>query len=119
MSDLRGANIIDSRDIIARIEELESVQEDDNFLEDEAEELKALKELAEEGENASPDWTFGATLISDDYFEDYAREFAEDIGAMPDTNSWPARCIDWAQAAEELQVDYTPVDFDGETYWVR
>lgn len=119
MSDLRGDNVIDSRDVIARIEELESVQEDDNFLEDEAEELKVLKEFAAQGENASPDWTFGATLIHDSYFEEYAREFAEEIGAMPNTDSWPGYCIDWAQAAEELQVDYTPVDFDGETYWVR
>ena len=27
--------------------------------------------------------------------------------------------IDWAQAAHELQMDYTSVDFDGVTYWIR
>jgi hypothetical protein len=28
-------------------------------------------------------------------------------------------CIDWDQAARELQVDYFDVDFDGVTYWIR
>lgn len=27
--------------------------------------------------------------------------------------------IDWERAAEELRMDYTAVDFDGVTYWVR
>jgi hypothetical protein len=29
------------------------------------------------------------------------------------------RCIDWNEAASELQMDYTAVEFDGVTYWVR
>lgn len=27
--------------------------------------------------------------------------------------------VDWERAARELQMDYTPVEFDGVTYWVR
>ena len=33
--------------------------------------------------------------------------------------SLAATCIDWAQAARELRMDYTSVDFDGVTYWIR
>lgn len=44
---------------------------------------------------------------------------AEDIGAIPSEYTWPASCIDWDQASRELQMDYTAVDFDGVTYWVR
>ena len=49
--------------------------------EDEAEELKALKALQDEAESQS-DWTYGATLIKDSYFETYAQDLAEDIGAI-------------------------------------
>ena len=89
----------------------------DDFGMDEATELKALKSLADEAD--SGDWSYGEQLISDSYFETFAREFADDIGAIPKNSSWPCTCIDWKEAAEELQQDYTEVDFDGVTYWVR
>ena len=108
-------DVIDSRDIIARIEELEGQDERD---EEETAELASLKALAGEAEGC-PDWTYGETLIRDSYFEDYARELAEDIGAIPKDAGWPAYCIDWERAASELQMDYTSVEFDGVTYWIR
>lgn len=81
-------------------------------------ELKALKALAEEGEGCG-DWSHGEALIRDSYFEDYARELADDCGMVPKDLAWPCTCIDWEQAARELQYDYTTVDFDGVTYWIR
>lgn len=129
-------DIIDSRDIIERIEYLEGflvdeedrdadteyVKLDDETFElefSEVEELRQLRELQSEGSDYSPDWKYGSTLIRDSYFEDYAQELAEDIGAINRESSWPNNCIDWEQAAQELQMDYTAVDFDGVTYWVR
>lgn len=82
------------------------------------EELADLLKLREEAEGYS-DWRHGATLISDSYFEQYARDFAEDIGAINRHAQWPNTCIDWEQAARELQQDYTSVEFAGVTYWVR
>lgn len=128
-------DVIDSRDVIARIEYLtasfmEATGDDpDDYAmsgddwraglsDDEADELVALLELAEQGESA-PDWQYGEVLIHDDYFEDYARELAEDIGAINRDAAWPANCIDWGQAARELRVDYWSVEFKGETYWIR
>lgn len=148
-------DVIDSRDVIKRIEELEEERQDlvdalqeaqeeydaskedgeygeaeEEALEDakdalkdwdegyDAEELKTLKALAEEGE-ASPDWTYGETLIRDSYFETYAQELAEDIGAVPKDLSWPCCHIDWDAACDALQQDYLEVDFDGVTYWIR
>lgn len=131
-------NIIDSRDIIARIEEL--TDERDAWIEnddgdegeqdrtaadwreefpDEANELRALAELAEEAEGYAPDWRYGEALIRDSYFIEFAQELAEDIGAIDKAASWPNTCIDWEQAARELQMDYTQVDFDGVAYWIR
>lgn len=81
-------------------------------------ELESLKELADEGEGCE-DWEYGATLIRYSYFRDYAMELAEDIGAIKHDAGWPNNCIDWDQAARELQMDYTSVSFNGVTYYVR
>lgn len=126
--------IIDSRDVIARIEELEnerdSIENPDEHVEpgctaldawsesDEGQELRVLLALQEEA-SYSPDWTYGEALIHENYFEDYARELAEDIGAINPKATWPNSHIDWAAAAEELKQDYTEVDFDGETFYIR
>lgn len=76
--------------------------------------INSLKE-----EINSSEWQHGLTLIADSYFEEYAREFAEDIGAISGNERWPANCIDWEKAASELKYDYSSVEFDGETYWYR
>lgn len=150
-------NVIDSRDIIARVEELESERQDlvdaleeaeenqNNNAEgnidifdarqealealtewdasEEAEELKILQALAEEGEN-SPDWPHGETLIHDDYFTQYIEELINDCYEMPkeiNSGDWPWRhiTIDYEAAAEEAKQDYFSLDFYGETYWIR
>lgn len=109
-------DIIDSRDVIARITELS----DDDYERDEDEdyELDQLQAFAEEGESLA-DWQHGETLIRDSYFVDYAIELADDIGHIDSEASWPMSCIDWPRAADELQMDYTPLDFGGVTYWGR
>jgi len=101
----------------ARDEALEALQDWDNG--SDADELRILKALADEASGYAADWQYGETLIRDSYFRDYAMELADDIGAVPRDLAWPATCIDWDQAALELQYDYTAVDFDGVTYWVR
>lgn len=110
-------DVIDSRDVIERIAELESEREDiENENEqkewdesDEGQELASLKSLESECEGYSEDWKYGAQLIRDSYFKDYAMELAEDIGAINNNATWPNNCIDWDQAAKELQMDYTGV----------
>jgi hypothetical protein len=139
-------DVIDSRDVIARIEELEeletAIEDAAEFLQscgddekeratelleeaesdmddDDRDELRALRALAEQAEGYAADWRHGETLIRDSYFEDYAQELADDIGVIPKDLGWPRSCIDWEQAARELQMDYTSVEFDGVTYWIR
>jgi 3-methyladenine DNA glycosylase/8-oxoguanine DNA glycosylase len=157
MTDVNNReDYIDSRDVIARIEELEGEREEltgacdearrefderdtddseagDKLREaidracdaladwesDYADELRKLKSLQDQAEGYSEDWHHGATLIRDSYFEDYARQYADDMGAINAQASWPNNCIDWKRAASELQMDYTSVDFDGVAYWVR
>lgn len=126
-----NSNVIDSRDVIARIEELvalrdanieamESFGDDDceDFTKEDAEELAALEALALEGSTLE-DWSYGAVLIHDGYFEDYAQTLAEEVCDLSSASSWPTSHIDWKSAAAALQSDYTSIEFDGTTYWVR
>jgi len=134
MTDLDLTNdIIDTRDIINRVEELESVLEtaiedgvwDDDDRATAQEELTALQAILTElktvgggDEQWRGDW-YPITLIADSYFTDYAQELAEDCGMINDNASWPNNCIDWNKAARELRMDYTPVTINGFTYWTR
>lgn len=75
------------------------------------------------GNGGDEQWRGGwypLTLIRDSYFEDYARELAEDIHghALRDAQ-WPFTCIDWTTAANDLLMDYGTVEYDGVTYWYR
>jgi antirestriction protein len=112
-------DVIDSREVIERIAELEAIAEDGDSLLDPGEriELMSLKELADEASGAS-DWQYGEALIRDSYFKTYAQELADELDTAP-AQTWPYTCIDWEQAARELQQDYTSVDFGFVTYWVR
>jgi antirestriction protein len=123
-------DVIDSREIVERVAELEAEAETeegsddlDTIAERNAEHatLSALlSELRDAGDDSPED---GITLIRHSYFVEYAQELAEELGLLESesgtTNGWPFYCIDWEQAARELRMDYTPVEFDGVTYWVR
>jgi len=97
----------------------ENIQNIRSDIEEAEEELAPLKSLADEAEGYSADWRYGATLIRESYFEEYAQQLAEDIGAISSDLAWPACHIDWEAAADALKMDYTSVDFDGVDYWIR
>lgn len=116
-------DIIDIRDIIERVEELESEIEANGESEHIAE-WKLLTSILHdlEGMGGDEQWRgawYPVTLIRDSYFETYAQEFAEDIGAVKSDAQWPHTCINWAYAARELQYDYSAVDIGDNIYWTR
>lgn len=124
-------DIIDSRDIIERIEELKEMRAD--MLEEaketgcakgvwetteEAIELEALQALAEQGESESSDWGHGETLIHRRYWFDYVQELLSDCGDIP--RDLPHYIeIDWDATANNIEADYASVDFDGVEYLIR
>lgn len=129
-----SADYIDIRDVIARVEHLEQLRQPgpvdlgpDDSAEDQDDlfrELAGLESVLDElrGRGGDHQWRgdwYPVTLIRDSAFEDYARDLAEDIGAVSPDASWPRNHIDWASAAAELQDDYSPVRIDGVTYWYR
>lgn len=120
------ADLIDVRNIIARVEELENDAEtqEGKELRESVAELAALRAILDKLKGAGGDeqWRgdwYPVTLIRDSYFVDYAQELAEDIGAVDANATWPNSCINWEQAARDLQYDYKSVEIDGARYWYR
>jgi hypothetical protein len=125
-------DVIDSRDVIAWIEELkdmlpESAHDVMPGTATEIAEIKAelatLEKLAEEA-SGSPDWTYGETLIRETYFTDYIEQLIDDCYEMPkelNSGEWPWRhvTVDYEAAAEEAKADYIDCDFGGVTYLIR
>jgi len=134
-------DVIDSRDVIERLEEMESelaelgenidLAEDDEeskearealkeWNDDNRDELERLGGLCAEGEGATSEWKDGTPLINDNYFSEYAEDFCKDFGDIPSDLPWYiSNHIDLVGVAEEIQVDYSSIDFDGTTFWVR
>jgi hypothetical protein len=129
---------IDSRDIIERFEELEAdrenavgdvgAEQENNALAEwdqssDGLEYAALKTLLDDikGQGGDEQWRgdwYPITLIRDTYFVEAMQELLEDIGDIP--HHMPSYLvIDWDATANNLKQDYTSVDFDGVTYWVR
>ena len=118
MTNLHDA-VIDSRDIIKRIEELESTQADlverlsngeisesdmKAFDDEEGKELDMLREFAAEASQYSSDWEYGETLIHEDYFVEYCMEILKDCGELPTNIPWYI-VIDEEATAENLKPD--------------
>ena len=120
MSEITNTqDYIDSRDIQERIDELQKNKCDDEE-QAELDSLIKLKDLyvSDYGDGS---WGYGASLIRDDYFEEYARETADSCGYVDHRKvyDWPFNHIDWVAAADSLKDDYTEIDFDGVTYYTR
>ena len=137
-SELTCKDYLDVRDIIARVEALESTRDDwaewqqgenemeeapDPFGADEQAELTALNDILDDmkgyggDEQWRGDW-YPVTLIRDSCFTEYAEELITDCGYIPkDFPDWIA--IDWEATASAVQQDYTSTEIDGVTYWYR
>lgn len=121
-------DVIDVRDIMARVEELED--ERDNTpdedaaqweLSDESKELAALESILEDlkgcggDEQWRGDW-YPVTLIRESYFTDYTEELVCDCYdvKLPDFVH-----VDWEATAREVKIDYSTVEIDGVTFFYR
>ena len=118
------SNIYDIRYLVEEMEILRESKLKETLSQEDEDRLGHLEELDDQfdyGEGGMEEYgsNICSTLIADSYFEDYAYQLAEDIGAIEDTSSWPASCIDWKKAAEHLQMDYQSVTFEGREYWIR
>ena len=119
-------DVIDSRDVIERIETLESdladfLDETDGALPEnfhEWDDLETLRALAAECSSLSANWEYGETLIRYSYWENYVQEMLEDCGIIPKDLPWYI-AIDWETTADNIAQDYSVVEFDGINYYIR
>jgi hypothetical protein len=121
LSDLSYEDILDSRDLEYLLAELECLRESEGepveLCEDHRDLLSALGELKAETEDEG--WEHGIAFIRDSYFVTYAEDYADSIGAIDSSASWPLSHIDWNAAARELQMDYSCTTIGGVTYWYQ
>lgn len=136
-------DIINSRDIIKRINELNEDYEDfETWIADAtkeeptAEEREELETLLDEFEDWKADygeelyylnqlqeemrynreWEDGLTMIHEDFFEEYCESRCIDVGYISrDFPSWIV--IDWEATAENMKEDYSEVEFNGNIYY--
>ena len=139
-------NIIDTRDLHDRLEELKAKQDEIQNKKDEIENSEALEidddtvadleleleqlesdfdkdeqEELDELENMEseiPEWKDGETLIPEDEFVDYCEELCKDIGDVPREIPWYIE-IDWDKTAENIKADYSEIEYQGTTYLYR
>lgn len=117
-------NIINSSDVIERIEwlkaELESYEGAETIYSREYKvELETLNTLADQCKKLNDSWEDGITLIRYSYFKDYAQELMEQDSGFDMFNlAWPFTHIDWDAAVKELKLGYISVDFDGVEYFM-
>lgn len=130
-------DIIDSRDVIERISELETIRDDwqdwldalavaeedgDTLDSDDAPEefdSDMMCELCElqalENDCNYGDWQHGESLISDSYIETYLQDMVDDCYEIPELPSFMSVSIDF----DALKMDYTEVEFRGQTFFIR
>lgn len=115
---LNGEDIIDVRDIIARVEELEDNQNTPEAKEEFIFLSTILHELCGYGgdEQWRGDW-YPVTLIRETHFTDYCEELVCDCYDLKGVPSFVH--IDWEATARDMRVDYSEVDIDGVTYFYR
>jgi len=119
------ADVIDVRDVIARVETLEDECDDTSALNtpEARAELTALRALLDElaGYGGDEEWRgdwYPSHLIDDEYFVEYATDLVVDCGGVP--RDMPHYIVvDWERTARNIREDYSQIDVDGRPYWYR
>ena len=105
------SDIFDSRDLLDELKTLDK--------EDDEERIKEIEELIEEvGED---NFEMGVTFIRENYWESYCEDMAYDFGFLDrqDDNNPVHYHIDWQGLANDVAIDYSQTEFDGDNYYWR
>lgn len=113
-------DLIDSRNVVTRFEELSYASDNDFIDDDEKLELKSLARLIMKGIDLE-DWDHGAILVHSGYFTEYIKDYmqeaeAEALNVM--ANIFKAN-LDWEGIADDMRHDFTIIEWEGETFYTR
>ena len=96
------------------LQDEEEVQDFINLWKDEINEINEIDTI----EDDCSEFSFGETLIHEDYFEEHTRCLIEDCGYISsDLPNWIE--IDWEATSENVMADYTDCEYKGQTYYFR
>ena len=137
-------NVLDTRDLIEKREELkEKIFNDflecfpqyedmtdsyDDILMEEEEiqdwkegwykEIEHIEEIDSIEEEIGSEFDYGTTLIDEYDMEEYVKDLLEELGYIPkDFPSWIE--IDWSSTADNVKQDYSEVTYQGREYFYR
>lgn len=69
------------------------------------------------------DFEYGGYIIHEDYFTTYIEQLIADVYyevyEIVENCSWPIITIDYEASADEAKMDYTEVEYKGETFYTR
>lgn len=121
------ADNITTDDLVERKEEI--ITEIEDALHNSLCDIDTFKDMVDEFyeiaqiEADCSDFDYGATLIHEDNFVDYIEELISDayheVYDMVENSSWPIIKIDYEASASDARMDYTEIEYLGETYLVR
>lgn len=132
---IKHEDVLDVRDIAAQVRKAGYVAYDadtEDFSEDERDEAReALEAYASALDRLGVDYEDGAeslaaaweeldgpTMIREPHWENYVEEYLKELGYLPRDLAWFIE-IDWSATAENVRQDYTDVELDGVTYYIR
>ena len=111
-------NDIDNKleEIADKENEIQECEVEYNRYSSELEELEALKD--EISNNSSEGFEYGIQLIHEDDIDDYFHEMLIDCGYIPkDMPSWIV--IDWQATYSNMKQDYSEIELNGNTFYIR
>ena len=111
IDDLDENDPDDKNEIDLKLDDIEDKQ---GQIEDLQEELSMLLDVKSE----VPEFSHGETLIHENYWVEYVQDLCEDCGYISrDFPHWIA--IDWDATADNVAMDYSTIELDGNTYYFR
>ena len=116
------SDIFDSRDLLDELKTLKKEKElnkklNIDVIDHEEERIKEIEELIEEvGED---NFEMGVAFIRENYWVQYCEDLAYDCGYLDRQENPLHYHIDWQGWADAVEMDYSQIDFDGDTYYWR
>ena len=116
-NDYFDTELEDFGDLISYIDNSED-EDVQKWKEDNSDDFDHIEEI-DELEDEISDFSFGETLIPEDDFTEYCKDTAEFLYYLKDVPDFIKNNINWDGVASDLEVDYSSVTYQGESFLVR
>lgn len=118
---LESNELSESNELADDIEEVDlTLEAFEECFDDEICHYIEIRDFCREIEYYCDDYSYGATVIHEDYFVEYVEDFCKDCGYISD--DLPAcigNNIDWDGVADDFKHDYTSITYECSEYYVR